>query len=199
MTQSAKSLFMAAERLGNMSGSNPYPPMRIILPWPPKQVFPNFIRGHHWRKSAPFTKSYRDCAQILTREAMGRNVYHTRKGCWQLTAHFFEPNRIKRDQDNMRGALKAAQDGIALAMKVDDATFRMAHHFHGTHPPSGGVIIQIEALLDEAETHDSLAAEMRADAAAIMQRRSKLRYGIGARVDVIHQRPKRTPNSGGKA
>ncbi|SDX97097.1 hypothetical protein [Roseicitreum antarcticum] len=161
------------------------PPMRIILPWPPKQVFPNFIRGNHWSKCQPHIKRYREIAQVLTREAMLRNVHHTHEGEWQLTGHFFEPNKIRRDKDNMKGSLKHAQDGIAAAMKVDDSRFNMGHQFHGQYPPDGGVIIIIEAVLSDEERQEALIAAMTEDAKEIMTRRRKLTRGSGARVDVV--------------
>ncbi len=43
---------------------------------------------------------------------------------------FFPPNRARRDDDNAIAAFKAGRDGIADALKVDDARFQIVPVMH---------------------------------------------------------------------
>jgi crossover junction endodeoxyribonuclease RusA len=92
----------------------------LVLPWPDRRLHPN--ARVHWRAKAPVTKAARTQAHLLTLEA----GWHREKlpdGKLHLWLDFYPPNRLRRDDDGLLSAMKAARDGIADALKVDDHRF----------------------------------------------------------------------------
>jgi crossover junction endodeoxyribonuclease RusA len=107
----------------------------ITLPWPPKELSPNFKRRKHWRYYVPQARCYRSVCRALTYASgirTGKIVEIT----------FFPPDRRRRDDDGMIGAFKAGRDGIADALGCDDHTFRPAYHF-GEPVKNGRVVVRI--------------------------------------------------------
>jgi crossover junction endodeoxyribonuclease RusA len=98
------------------------PGPRVILPWPPAELSPNW-RGH-WARRARAARSYRQACRTLA-IAAGIEVpaYAANGGPIHLRIDFFPPNRARRDDDNAVAAFKAGRDGIADAMRCDDARF----------------------------------------------------------------------------
>lgn len=92
----------------------------ISLPFPDKILWPNG-RGHHMAKHRAFQK-HKQWAYYATLDAL--------PGCFQ---HKGETVRLRYtvtpktahpiDKDNAVAAMKAFQDGIALALKMDDSAF----------------------------------------------------------------------------
>lgn len=94
--------------------------MQIVLPFPDKILWPNG-RGHHMAKHRAFQK-HKEWAYYATLEVLplcfeynGKPV-HLRYTITPKTA-----NAI--DNDNAVAAMKAYQDGIALALETDDSSF----------------------------------------------------------------------------
>lgn len=103
----------------------------VALPWPPKQLTPNFKRRKHWRVYQPHIQKYRgDCAWLV-KAARARGTL--------LSITFCPPDRRKRDDDGMIGAFKAGRDGVADALGCDDHAFRPSYHF--SDPVKGGVVL----------------------------------------------------------
>jgi crossover junction endodeoxyribonuclease RusA len=108
----------------------------ITLPWPAKQVWPNFRQSHHWRTYAQPVKDQREMAFWTAKSAKLRPVWvgeHI-----PLTVTISPPDRRRRDRDGMTGACKSILDGIADAMGVDDQNFAPTYVF--TDPVKGGLI-----------------------------------------------------------
>ena len=95
----------------------------VTLPWPPKQLNPNF-RGH-WAAKSKQAKAYRVACFTLALEAGLRGVDW--EGDIHLWIDFYPPDRRHRDDDNMISAFKSGRDGLADALGVNDKRFR-------THP-----------------------------------------------------------------
>jgi len=55
---------------------------------------------------------------------------------------FYPPDRKRRDDDNMIASFKAARDGLADALGVDDRRFRPEYHFGEPDDP-GRVEVQL--------------------------------------------------------
>ena len=109
----------------------------IELPWPPKELTPNFKRRKHWRVYQPVAKQYRtDCAWL---------TYLARVRGTLLSVTFYPPDRRKRDDDGMIGAFKAGRDGVADALGHDDHMFRPIYKFAGP-VKHGKVIVAIGEL-----------------------------------------------------
>ncbi len=108
--------------------------MILTLPWPDARLSPNARVHHHALARAK--KTARMAAFVLTLEIGGID---------ELRAHFagdfgipirlvfYPPDNHKRDLDNILASMKAALDGIADALKVNDNRFvpwmemRLAH------------------------------------------------------------------------
>ena len=96
--------------------------LEITLPWPSANVGLNG-RMNHFAKNAAF-QGYKSKAYWLTKEALkGKFPHPSGLVCLQYTPYC--PQTRRRDEDNLFGLLKAAQDGIAQAMKVDDYFFHL--------------------------------------------------------------------------
>lgn len=112
----------------------------VILPWPPKQLTPNFKRRSHWSKYRGATAGYRLACKALTKAA--------RLGICAgdvpifLMITFRPPDRRLRDDDGMVAAFKAGRDGIADALGIDDRFFR-ASYTVGEPVKDGAVIVEV--------------------------------------------------------
>lgn len=90
-------------------------PERLSLPWPPKELSPNY--SGHWAPQASAKKKYRFAVRVLATQAKWPIP---EAGDVRLEVEFFPPDNRPRDRDNMIAAFKAGQDGLADAWKVND-------------------------------------------------------------------------------
>ena len=91
---------------------------RIILPWPNWKLSPNGTRNRNYR--ATLVAEARQSAVWLAREAMqAGNWVDNQERLFSIWI-FRQPDKRNRDTGNMRGAMKAAQDGVFDALKIDD-------------------------------------------------------------------------------
>lgn len=101
----------------------------IELPWPPKQLFPNWKRSHHWSGHYKFARNARTLAWGLTAQAIGSKLRQwTFEGDkLPIRLQVAPPMRGGRlpDDDGIKGACKHYLDGISDALGVDDAKFRL--------------------------------------------------------------------------
>jgi Holliday junction resolvase RusA-like endonuclease len=101
----------------------------IELPFPPSILNPN--RKAHWAvKSKAFKKYKNECAWIAKQM----------QPCTEFYLIIHPPDNRRRDRDNIIGALKAAQDGLALAWGIDDSKFTIMYSTL-QEPVKGGKII----------------------------------------------------------
>jgi crossover junction endodeoxyribonuclease RusA len=125
--------------------------MIVTLPWPAKELFPNWKRAHHWRSYRPAEAQARKDGAIATLEAAGADISAFRgelegEGLIALAVRFYPPDRRYRDDDGMVGAIKNFRDGIADALKVDDRRFR-CHYFFEDPAKPGRVEVELSAGL----------------------------------------------------
>lgn len=111
----------------------------ISLPWPPKELSPN--ASCKLKDKMRAQKQYRDTCWALTLQA---KPVVTSKRPILLTITFFPPDRRGRDLDNMIGSFKRGQDGLALAIRVDDRHFFPAYRI-GEPVLGGKVLIELDA------------------------------------------------------
>ena len=119
--------------------------MRIVLPWPDRKLSPN-ARAHWAVKSAAKKKARRDAA-YATYDAMPAGAREVRShfagdGPIDFQVTFFPPDARHRDDDNMVGSFKAARDGIADALGVNDRRFAASYQFADPCKP-GRVEVQL--------------------------------------------------------
>jgi len=105
----------------------------LILPWPSPSLSPN--ARVHWRQKASAAATARSLAWGMTLEAMhGRKLEGPPALSWQ----FCPPSRRRYDMDNLIAQHKAAQDGIADALGIDDSRFTTTYSMGA--PVKGGAV-----------------------------------------------------------
>lgn len=94
----------------------------IVLPFPEKILWPNG-RGHHMAKHRAF-KKHKQWAHDATLADLGRDYRLTSD---RVRLHYTVTPKANTsraiDSDNAVAAMKAYQDGIALALAIDDSAF----------------------------------------------------------------------------
>ena len=111
----------------------------ITLPWPDKSLKPNGNRVH-WAVKSKAAKSAKNTAFALTKQLVRSKLD------WpKVRVHWeFRPKtRHAIDEDNWIAACKHYQDGIALALGIDDSLFKSTRTI-GPPIKGGAVIVTIE-------------------------------------------------------
>ena len=114
----------------------------ITLPWPPKQLSPNTTA--HWAVKNLHKQRYKQACYWLAMEA-GIRPNQKYKGPFAVHMKFIPPTRRNRDEDNLIASMKAALDGIADAMGVNDTEFRLTHEVDRANI-AGMVEVSIEGM-----------------------------------------------------
>jgi Holliday junction resolvase RusA-like endonuclease len=110
----------------------------IILPWPDKILSPNF-RGHRAVK-AKAVKSARKVGGLST---LAAGVKIDWEGDIHFWVTFYPPSKRRYDDDNLVAQMKAARDGIADALGVDDKQFRLHVWLSDTVVKGGRVEVKL--------------------------------------------------------
>ncbi len=120
-----------------MSSTDPMRPegeLRVTLPWPSPSLSPN--ARLHWSRKAPMVRTARKAAWALTLEAGARQMSVSSNPC--LAVEFCPPDKRRRDLDNLIASMKAANDGIADALGIDDSKFQTTYRMG--EPVKGGAV-----------------------------------------------------------
>lgn len=96
----------------------------IVLVWPPMELS-GHANGNRWRKSK-LTKQFRQWAFAAALSAKVQGVPD--KGDLGLDVTFYPPND-RSDRLNYPNRMKAAFDGIAQALRVNDKRFLPTYHY----------------------------------------------------------------------
>lgn len=111
-------------------------PVRVTLPWPPKELSPN--ARVYWREKNQAVGQYKTaCWAILTQHRIKL------KGKTKFKITFCEPDRRARDTDNLIGSFKAGQDALSLVTIVNDRLFEITY---ARGEPIKGGAVEIEVL-----------------------------------------------------
>lgn len=92
----------------------------LILPWPSRLLHPN--SRTHWAAKSKATKAARADAHLLALAA-GWHRETWPDGPLHVWIDGYPTDRRRRDADGLLSSMKAALDGIAQAMGVDDRRF----------------------------------------------------------------------------
>jgi crossover junction endodeoxyribonuclease RusA len=114
----------------------------ITLPWPPRSLSPN--ARVHWSRKARDAKHARQVAGWCVREAGIRPGDFDIPGKLKVTWVFQEPDKRRRDDDNLISSVKAFRDGVADALGIDDSRFETTIR-RGTPVKGGAVRVILEA------------------------------------------------------
>lgn len=108
----------------------------IVLPFPDKILWPNG-RGHHMAKARAF-KKHKEWARVATLAAVPWSFKHD--GSLISLKYVLTPKTAHAiDRDNAVAAMKAYQDGIALALRIDDSAFAVPGIVFAEPRKPGGV------------------------------------------------------------
>jgi len=118
-------------------------PLRIELAFPNPQLNPNRNTGKHWAVATGLRKRAHHDAFVLARVVANAARWQATKAEIAVTITFVQPDRRRRDRDNLLAALKWGLDGVAEALGVDDSQFEpvMIRRQYGSAP--GKVLIDI--------------------------------------------------------
>lgn len=100
----------------------------LELPWPPKELSPN--ARVHWAKKTRITKAYRTTCAIVGFAHSLRAAITNPVDDIPLHMDFYPIDKRRRDLDNLIASMKAAQDGLADSMSIDDALFITTYRLH---------------------------------------------------------------------
>ena len=103
------------------------------LIWPPRELHPN--ARIHFMAKAKITKQYREYARIMARQS---GIELPAEGKIDVYITFLPPDKRRRDMDGCLNSVKAALDGIADGLKVNDYRFRL--HLDMGEPVKGGCV-----------------------------------------------------------
>lgn len=112
----------------------------LVLPWPDRLLHPN--ARVNWRVKSPITKAARTTAHLLALEA-GWHRVELPAGKLHVWIDFYPPDHRRRDDDGLLASMKAARDGIADALKVDDNRFVSHPQLMDLVRPGGQVVVRI--------------------------------------------------------
>lgn len=115
--------------------------MVICLPFPDMSLSPNRKNGKHWTSTKKAKDTRYQCAYYATREAMAHEKPPTHITALEIS--FIEPDRRKRDLDNMLSSIKQDIDAICAAIGTDDKNFDTVTLKRGYSKSAGSLIIGI--------------------------------------------------------
>lgn len=111
--------------------------MSLILPWPPSKLNPN--QRIHFAQKAKIAGAYKmHCYLIAKNATLARGAVIPR-GKVHLHIMFHAPDNRARDMDNLLSSMKAGLDGIAMALGVNDKSFRPVTIDFGDNVKGGAV------------------------------------------------------------
>lgn len=111
----------------------------LFLPWPDKRLSPN--ARVHWSTLAKAKKAAKREAYYAALEAGVRDI---KADSLLVRFSFYPPDRRARDVDNMLASMKAANDGIAQAVGIDDSAWTISISPRGPIEKNGMVKVELE-------------------------------------------------------
>jgi len=116
--------------------------IRVELAWPNKVLSPN--ARPHFMVLSNAKKAAKEEANWATRIGRGhRKIEHDGVSDIILRQIAHPPDKRDRDRDNLDHALKAARDGIAMALGINDKHFRPTGIEWGEVVRGGKVVIEV--------------------------------------------------------
>ena len=124
-----------------------YEKIKISLPWPDRNLTPN--ARIHWRPKAVLTAEALEAGYWITKADAPYGLFDWT--VWKrISAQytFYPPDRRRRDQDNYAAGMKAYQDGICDAMKINDFHLQLEKPVWQNVFKGGKVILELEKIDD---------------------------------------------------
>lgn len=111
---------------------------QFFLPWPDKRLSPNATG--HWSSLHKAKRKAKNDAYWSVKEA-GIGVIEADHITVRYS--FFPPSHRAYDMDNLIASMKSAQDGIALAIGIDDSKFHLEISPRGPVERNGMVKVEL--------------------------------------------------------
>ncbi|UFS83187.1 endonuclease [Rhizobium sp. T136] len=111
----------------------------IFLPWPDRRLSPN--ARQHW---ASLARAKRQAKQEAYYTAIEAGLGKIEAETVLVRYSFYPPSRRAYDLDNLVASMKAAADGIAMAIGIDDSRWNLAVSPRGPVEKNGMVKVDIE-------------------------------------------------------
>jgi len=118
----------------------------VTLPWPDRTLSPNVRLA--WQARQDAKKAARDGAYALAFDAWDHVGIAWRLGPLAARYELYPPNRRKIDIDNLVAMLKSAQDGVCIALNINDSQIREATYTLLDPVPGGKVVMTIQVLTE---------------------------------------------------
>lgn len=115
---------------------------RVELPWPDRRLGANEMRRSHWAKKMRLVKGARTAAAW---NAVQQGVRRMDALKIKAAITLYPPDRRPRDYPNWQYACKAAIDGVADVIGVDDKHWKITWADGEPRPPQGAVVMELEA------------------------------------------------------
>lgn len=115
--------------------------MIITLPFPDFSLSPNRKNGKHWTSTKKAKDARYEYAYYATKEAARHDKFIT--DITTLELYFIEPDKRKRDLDNMLSSCKSDIDGICAALGIDDYVFKRLTLNRGYAKGEGSMLVTI--------------------------------------------------------
>lgn len=115
------------------------PTAELFLPWPDKRLSPN--GRYHWAQVARAKKAAKRTAHYTALES---GLGKIEADSLAVRYSFYPPSRRAYDLDNLVASMKAAADGIALAVGIDDSKWTLTIDPRGPVEKNGMVKVELE-------------------------------------------------------
>jgi len=116
----------------------------IELPYPPNGCWPNRAVRMHWRAKAADKKRARDDATWTMKGYLAAIGGAVGDPPARLCFTFRPKTRRAPDRDNCVASIKSYQDGICIALGIDDAALDTPKIIIGEPIKGGAVIVEVE-------------------------------------------------------
>lgn len=119
----------------------------LSLSWPASELMQNRHDGRHWSYAANEKAAYRHEGYLMALSAINASGFDSHDGArYRISMTFHAPDNRRRDVSNLHAAMKAALDGIANAMGVDDSNFVEHTQRKGCAIERGRVDVHVEEI-----------------------------------------------------
>lgn len=119
----------------------------LQLSFPAPELMQNRREGRHWSYAHEAKVAQRQEAYLLARQSITQSGFEARPDArYRVEMVFCPPDNRRRDVSNLHAAMKAALDGIAEAMGVDDSRFTEHQQRMGAMHYSGRVVVKVSEI-----------------------------------------------------
>ena len=116
----------------------------VELSFPAPELMQNRREGRHWHYAHGAKVAQRQEAYLLARQAITQSGFEAHPDArYRVEMVFCPPDNRRRDVSNLHAAMKAALDGLAEAMEIDDSAFAQHEQCMGAMRHRGCVIVRV--------------------------------------------------------